>query len=164
MNKKIIIFILIFVVIFEYQYIYLPNRKKVENLNKLILKKEKEYSEFLNLCEKYKKIMEENKNTGLKIAKNKFSFFSYLNDLIDKFNLRTNIGDIKILPSEELTKYILEKIQIDINLISLEQLLSILTKIEKTEGVYITKFDMKRDKNKPYLLNISMTIECLKQK
>jgi len=163
MSKRIIILALLFIIVFEFQFIYSPNRKKLENLNILTLKKEKEYSEFLNLCEKYKKL-NENKNLSFKVVQNKFSFFSYLNDLIDKFNIKVNVGDVKIFPVEEISQYILEKMQIDLNLLSLEQLLTILDHIEKTKGIYITRFEMRRDKNKPYLLNITMTISCLKNK
>lgn len=163
MDKRIVTLVMFFILVFEFQYIYLPNKKKLENLNTLILKKEKEYTEFLNLCEKYKKSADE-QNRELKIVQNNFSFFSYLNDLIDNFNIRTNVGDVKILPSEDLSGYVLEKIQIDLTLVSLEQILSLLNRIEKSKGVYITRLEMKRDKDKPYLLNISMIISCLKQK
>ncbi|MCM8818254.1 MAG: hypothetical protein NC915_02070 [Candidatus Omnitrophica bacterium] len=163
MDKRIVVLLILFVIIFEFQYIYMPNRKKLENLNALILKKEKEYTEFLNLCEKYKKSENEH-SKGLKVVPGDFSFFSYLNDLIDNFNIRANVGDLKILPSEDISQYLLEKIQIDLNLMSLEQTLSLINKIEKTKGLYITRFEMKRDKDKPYLLNISTIISCLKQK
>ncbi|MCM8803939.1 MAG: hypothetical protein NC833_01630 [Candidatus Omnitrophica bacterium] len=164
MDRKILIFIILFIFIFELQYIYLPNSKKVKNLNNLITKKENEYNEFLKLCERYKKMGEKKESSNFKIASQNFSFFSYLNNLIDKTNIRTNISDIKILPKEEIENYIMEKIQIDINLISLEQLLSILNQIEKTRGLYIFQFEIKRDKNKPYFLNVSIGIICLKQK
>lgn len=164
MDRKILFFLLLFICIFEFQYIYLPNIRKVDNLNNLIIKKEKEYNEFINLCEKYKKMGEKKENNSFKVTSSKFSFFSYLNDLVDKVGIRTNIGDIKILPKEEIENYTIEKIQIDLNLVSLEQILSILTQIEKTKGVYIFLFEMKRDKNKPYFLNVSIGMVCLKQK
>jgi hypothetical protein len=84
--------------------------------------------------------------------------------LIDKTGIKTNINDIKILPKEEIEKYVLEKIEVEINLISLDQLLSLLSKIEKTNGIYIFKYEMKRDKNKPYFLNVSIGLICLKEK
>ncbi|MCX7916744.1 MAG: hypothetical protein N2589_01255 [bacterium] len=164
MDRKIIFLIIGFILLFEYQYIYLPNRKKIRNLENLLLKKEKEYEEFIILCEKYKKVESEEKKSYLKTVSEKFSFFSYLNDLIDSVSLRTNVNNIKILNKEELQNYNLEKIQLEINNISIEQLISLLNKIEKTNGIYVTQFEMKRDKNKPYFLNISMTISCLKQK
>ncbi|HOK56288.1 MAG TPA: hypothetical protein PKV21_02130 [bacterium] len=164
MDRKIILTFVIFIIIFEYQYIYLPNKKKIKNLDSIILKKEKEYKEFIELCEKYKKGEVEKKDTTVNVVSDKFSFFSYLNDLIENSSIKTNFGDIKILPREEIDEYIMEKIQIDINLITLEQLLSILNKIEKTKGIYISQFEMKRDKNKPYLLNVSMIITCLKNR
>ena len=164
MDRKIILIFIAFVFIFEYRYIYTPFRKKNKNLDNLILKKEKEYNEFLELCEKYKKGEIKEKEPSLKIASAKFSFFSYLNDLIENLQIKTNVGDIKILPKEETEEYFIEKIQIEMNLITLEQLLNILNKIEKTKGIYISQFEMKRDKNKPYLLNTSMIISCLKEK
>lgn len=162
MDKKILFLGIIFVLIFEFQYIYLPNKRKLENIEKLISKKEKEFGEFLELCEKYKK--NEKGNDKLKTASDKFSFFTYLNDLIDGERIRENVSEIKILPREENEKYILEKIQITLNLISLEKLLSLLEKIEKTKGLYIVQFEERRDKNKPYLLNTSIIIGCLKSK
>ncbi|MGC8976968.1 MAG: hypothetical protein ACP5OB_05030 [Candidatus Ratteibacteria bacterium] len=164
MDRKIFFLILVFIIIFEFQYIYLPNRKKIKNLDKLIIQKEKQYIEFLDLCEKYKKTKGKKNENQIKYAPLKFSFFTYLNDLIEKTGIKTNIQDIKILPKEEIGRYILEKLEIDLNLITLEQTLSILSQIERTKGVYITYFEMKRDKNKPYLLNLSMGISCLKQK
>lgn len=162
MDKKILFLAIIFVLIFEFQYIYLPNKRKLENIEKLISKKEKEFEEFLQLREKYKK--NEKGNDKLKTTSDKFSFFTYLNDLIDGERIRENVGEIKILPREENEKYILEKIQITLNLISLEKLLSLLEKIEKTKGLYIVQFEERRDKNKPYLLNTSIIIGCLKSK
>lgn len=163
MDRKIILTFIAFILIFEYQYIYVPNKKKIKNLDNIILKKEKEYDEFIDLCEKYKKDENKEKDISFKIVPNKFSFFTYLNDLIETLAIKTNVNDIKILPKEEFDEYFLEKIQIEINLITIEQLLSILNKIEKTKGIYISQFEMKRDKNKPYLLNISMIISCLKR-
>ncbi|MCM8772137.1 MAG: hypothetical protein NC926_05360 [Candidatus Omnitrophica bacterium] len=163
MDRKILILLLLFIIIFEYQFIYSPNKRKIKNLEALIEKKEKEYREFLELCEKYKNLKKD-EMVSFKIVDKNFSFFTYLNNLIDKFNLKGNVGEIKILPSEELSGYNLEKIQFNLNLINLEQLLSILEMIEKTKGVYITRFEISRDKNKPYLLNLSMIITCLKKK
>ena len=164
MDRKIVIFLSIFILIFEFRYIYLPNKKKFDNLKKLISKKEEEYKEFINLCEEYKKIEENKEKQNFKIVSVKFSFFSYLNDLIDKVGIKTNINDIKILPKEEVKEYVFEKIEVELNLISLEQLLSLLNQIEKTKGIHIFKFEMKRDKNKPYLLNVSLGLVCVKQK
>jgi hypothetical protein len=164
MDRKIILIFIVFVIIFEYQYIYTPYRKKNKNLDNLILKKEKEYNDFVELCERYKKGEFKEKKSYLEIASDKFSFFSYLNDLIDSSQIKSNVGDIKILPKEETEEYLVEKIQIEINLITLEQLLIILNKMEKTKGIYISQFEMKRDKNKPYFLNTSMIISCLKEK
>jgi hypothetical protein len=164
MDKRILVFLILFVLVFEFKYIYLPNKKKLDNLTKLISKKEEEYKEFINLCEEYKKTGENKESQSFKVASHKFSFFSYLNDLIDKTGIKTNINDIKILPKEEIEKYVLEKIEVEINLISLDQLLSLLSKIEKTNGIYIFKYEMKRDKNKPYFLNVSIGLICLKEK
>jgi len=164
MDKRILVFLILFVLVFEFKYIYLPNKKKLDNLTKLISKKEEEYKEFINLCEEYKKTGENKESQSFKVASYKFSFFSYLNDLIDKTGIKTNINDIKILPKEEIEKYVLEKIEVEINLISLDQLLSLLSKIEKTNGIYIFKYEMKRDKNKPYFLNVSIGLICLKEK
>jgi len=164
MDRRILIFLILLILIFEFRYIYLPNRKKLENLTKLVSQKEEEFKEFVNLCEEYKKYGEKREKQFLKITSSKFSFFSYLNDLIDKTGIKTNINDIKILPKEEIEKYVLEKIEIELNLISLEQLLSLLNQIEKTNGIYIYRYEMKRDKNKPYFLNVSLGLICLKEK
>jgi hypothetical protein len=164
MDRRILVFLVLFILVFEFKYIYLPNKKKLDNLTKLVSKKEEEYREFINLCEEYKKTGENKENQGFKVASQKFSFFSYLNDLIDKTGIKTNVNDIKILPREEIEKYVLEKIEVELNLISLEQLLSLLSQIEKTNGIYIYKYEMKRDKNKPYLLNVSIGLTCLKKK
>jgi len=164
MDRRILVFLILFIFVFEFKYIYLPNKKKLDNLTKLISKKEEEYKEFINLCEEYKKTGENKKNQSFKVASHKFSFFSYLNDLIDKTGIKTNINNIKILPKEEIEKYVLEKIEVEINLISLDHLLSLLSKIEKTNGIYIFKYEMKRDKNKPYFLNVSIGLICLKEK
>ncbi|MCM8784851.1 MAG: hypothetical protein NC827_00970 [Candidatus Omnitrophica bacterium] len=161
MDRRIILILIAFIIIFEYQYIYIPNKRKVKNLENLILKKEKEYNEFIELCEKYKKGEIKEKNYSVEVATDRFSLFSYLNDLIEVSSIKTNISDINILPKEKINEYLLEKIEIQINLITIEQLLSILEKLEKTKGIYIYQFEMKRDKNKPYLLNTSMIISCL---
>jgi len=164
MDRRVLIFLFLFILLFEFRYIYLPNKKKVDSVTKLISKKEEEYKEFINLCEEYKLIAQNKEKNNFKVANINFSFFSYLNDLIDKIGIKTNINNIKILPKEEIEKWLLERIEIEINLISLEQLFSLLSKIEKTNGLYIFKFEMKRDKNKPYFLNISLGLICLKQK
>ncbi|MFN4226948.1 MAG: hypothetical protein ACK4F0_02250 [Candidatus Ratteibacteria bacterium] len=162
MDKRIILILIVFIIIFEYQYIYAPNKRKVKNLESLILKKEREYNEFIELCEKYKESKSKENDTSLQFASEQFSFFSYLNDLIETLAIKTNVSDINILPKEKVDEYTLEKIEVQINLITIEQLLSMLEKLEKTKGIYIHQFEMKRDKNKPYLLNISMVISCLK--
>jgi Tfp pilus assembly protein PilO len=40
MDKRILVFLILFVLVFEFKYIYLPNKKKLDNLTKLISKKE----------------------------------------------------------------------------------------------------------------------------
>ncbi|MCM8832518.1 MAG: hypothetical protein NC816_01135 [Candidatus Omnitrophica bacterium] len=162
MDRRIILVLIAFIVIFEYQYIYVPNKKKIKNLENLISKKEKDYNEFIELCEKYKRGEIEKREHSVEVVSDKFSLFSYLNDLIEFSTIKTNVSDINILPKEDIKEYILEKIELQINLITIEQLLSILEKLEKTKGIYIYQFEMKRDKNKPYLLNVSMIISCLK--
>lgn len=163
MDRKIIWLGILLIIIFEYQYIYSPDKRSAKNLDILILKKEKEFNEFLELCEKYKKTEEKKKNAeDIKFVSEKFSIFSFLNDLIIKNNLKTNVSDIKILPFEKINNFIIEKIQIQINYLKLEQLLFLLEEIEKTNGVYINEFKMERDKEKPYFLNTSIIIGCLK--
>ncbi|MCM8767616.1 MAG: hypothetical protein NC921_02395 [Candidatus Omnitrophica bacterium] len=162
MDRRIILVLIAFIVIFEYQYIYVPNKKKIKNLENLISKKEKDYNEFIELCEKYKRGEIEKREHSVEVVSDKFSLFSYLNDLIEVSTIKTNVSDINILPKEDIKEYILEKIELQINLITIEQLLSILEKLEKTKGIYIYQFEMKRDKNKPYFLNVSMIISCLK--
>lgn len=164
MNKNLLILVIFAGILFEYQFIYSPNIRKIKNLNNLLTKKEKEYQEFLFLCEEYKKReIGEAKRENFKTVSKNFSFFSYLNDLIEKINLKSNMGEIKILPKENKNDFIIEKLKISINLISIEQLVSFLNSIEKTEGVYITQLEMQRNKEKPSLLDIEIVIMCLKK-
>lgn len=162
MDRRKIAVIIIFLLLFELRFIYIPAKKKVTSLDRNIAVKQKDRETLLNLCEEYRKRAE--KEVLLRIAKKEFSLLSYTGNLIEKKNLEKNITGLQPLRAEKKGELVFESVRMGLKGITLKDIYEFLYDIEKTaNGIYTSEFRMQRVKDKPHLLDVEMELFVMKK-
>ncbi|MCK9266789.1 hypothetical protein M0P98_07980 [bacterium] len=158
-DKKMLILIIIFVFVFEYKFIYMPGRKKLETVNKIVSQKQSDMELLEKLCSEYELTKKNEEDTLLKTADSDFSLFSFLGKIIEKQNLEKNISSIKPLPIIEKESFLIEKIRISVDNVTLQQIYDFLYSIETSRNaIYVPEYRMKRNKEKEFLLGVEMEL------
>jgi len=145
----------------EFRFVYIPVKKRITSLDKLIAAKHQDRETLLKLCDDYRK-----KGTGeepLKIASKRFSLLSYTGNLIEKRNLEKNITGLQPLRTDKKGDLLVESVRIGLKGITLQQLYEFLYGIEKAQnGIYVPDFRMQKEKDAPYLLDMEMELLAVK--
>jgi len=155
--KQIIILIFIAILIFMYQFIFIPGKKKLNSLREEVIRKSDEYKLLKSLCKDYQMKMSQN-SVQIKFAEENFSLISFLG----KMGLKENIKEVKPLLEEKKDNLVFCRVKISIENITLEKLIGFLQKVESENFIYIPTFQMKRNKDKPFLLNTEMELLVIK--
>jgi hypothetical protein len=163
-NKNFFALMLIFLLIIQYRFLYLPGKNRIDYLNSSIVKKESEFETLQKLCTEYKEQEStEDKNT-VKIAREGFSLFSYTGALITNQNLEKNIDGIQPLPVSIKEGFSIERVKLTLKDITLKQMYDFLYKIETSgDTIYIPEFRMHRNKEKNFLLSTEMELTTVKK-
>jgi|LSQX01.2.fsa_nt_gb hypothetical protein len=158
-DKKMLILIIIFVFVFEYKFIYMPGKKKLETVNKIVSQKQSDMELLEKLCSEYELTKKSEEDTLLKTAGSDFSLFSFLGKIIEEQNLEKNISSIKPLPIIEKESFLIEKIRISVDNVTLQQIYDFLYSIETSQNaIYVPEYRMKRNKEKEFLLGVEMEL------
>jgi hypothetical protein len=163
-NKNFFALMLIFLLIIQYRFLYLPGKNRIDYLNSSIAKKESELETLQKLCIEYKaQERTEDKNT-VKIAREGFSLFSYTGGLITNHNLEKNIEGIQPLSVSKKEGFSIERVKLTLKDITLKQLYDFLYEIETSrDTIYIPEFRMHRNKEKNFLLGTEMELIAVKR-
>ncbi|MDD3726163.1 MAG: hypothetical protein PHI44_03095 [Candidatus Ratteibacteria bacterium] len=162
MDKKKIAVIIVFLILLEFRFVYIPAKRKVLTLDRSITARQKDRDTLIRLCEEYKEKGEGNE--PLKIAGKEFSLLSYTGNLIEKRQLGKNVTGLQPLGTNTKDSVSIEYLRMGIRDITLQQLYDLLYDIEKTpEGIYISEFRMQKIKDKPHLLNVEIELFVAKE-
>jgi len=162
-GKKLVLLLSFAVVLFLYQFVFLPGKKKLCSLESLTAKKVSDYTLLKTLCEKYKKSLESKTIFEPEYADKRFSLLSFLGEIIEEMKLKNNMKEVKPLPQVKKNNLVYEKVKLTITDISLEKVYAFLQKIENSNNfVYISNFQMKKNRKNPFLLSIVMELLIIK--
>lgn len=162
-DKKLFLLIVVFVLVFEYKFIYSPGRKRLDAVNQIIEQKESDMQLLEKLCFEYELKRQREQETIVKTAAPDFSLFSYLGNLIEQKNLENNITGIKPMPHTFKESFQMEKIRLNFENITLQQIYDFLHSMENSKNaVYIPEFRMRRNREKPFFLSVEMELLSMK--
>jgi len=162
MDRKKVVLIIVFLVLLEFRFVYMPLRKKIISLDKTIIAKQKDRETLIKLCEEYKQ--KAGKEEPLRIVRKEFSLLSYAGNLIENRNLEKNITGLQPLRTDKKGNLLVESVRIGLKGITLQQLYEFLYDIEKApEGIYIPDFKMEKVKDAPHLLDVEIELLTVKE-
>jgi len=162
-NRKYLLFAVLFIILTEIKFILIPDRNRLNSLNKLISQKKSEMQELENLCRQYTDNSSKKSRNSPNISRKDFSLFSYTGNLIRKNSLERNVSGIQPLAASENEGYLIEKIRLNLNSVSLKQLYDFLYEIEISESaVYVNEFRMRRNKENPSSLTAEIVLVAIK--
>ncbi|MCM8760212.1 MAG: hypothetical protein NC832_00610 [Candidatus Omnitrophica bacterium] len=162
MDRKKIVAVVVFLILLEFRFVYIPVKKRTTYLDKLIVAKQKDREALLKLCEEYRE--KGMKRESLNLSKKEFSLLSYAGNLIEKKNLARNITGLQPLKTEKKGNFSVESVRIGLKGITLQQLYGFLYDIESTQdGIYISDFRMQKEKDATYLLDVELELLVIKE-
>jgi len=162
-NKRFFAFLLVFVVIIQLRFVYFPARNKLNSLDKLLDTKESEFAELQKLCIEYKEQQKREKEETSQIAKEKFSLFSYVGNLLTKHGIERNVSGIQPLPISEKEGFRIERVKLSLRDVQLKQLYNLLYEIEVSKNaIRIQDFRMRKEKENSYLLDAEIELVVVK--
>jgi len=163
-DKKLLILVMAVLIVFEYRFIYSPGKRKLGGLNLAISQKESDSRLLDKLCKEYQDKQLKEKDEMLLTSGPEFSLFAYLGSLIEKGKMEKNVTGIKPLPIIEKESFLVEKIGISMDNITLQQLYNFLYGLEKgSNPVYVPEFRMRRNREKQFLLSAEMELLSIKK-
>ncbi|RKY31174.1 MAG: hypothetical protein DRP67_03130 [Candidatus Omnitrophota bacterium] len=163
--RKVFILFMVFIAVFLIQFVYIPGRKKLISTRKLIMKKYDEYDQLLSLCKEYKDLSSKKNQFLQGYQKENFSLISFISEIADKYSLKPNMKEIKIYPEIKREDFVLQKVKVLFTEIELKKIYEILKNIEESKNkIYISYYNQKRNREKPFLLDVEMELYVLKKK
>ncbi|MCM8830120.1 MAG: hypothetical protein NC824_03890 [Candidatus Omnitrophica bacterium] len=162
MDKRKIVAVIVFLTLLEFRFVYIPVKKRIVSLDKLIAAKSKDRETLLKLCKEYKE--QKTKKEPLRICEKRFSLLSYTGDLIENKHLERNITGLQPIRTEKKGNLSVESLRVGLKGITLQQLYGFLYDIEHTQnGIYISEFRMQKEKDAPYLLDVDIELFVVKE-
>ena len=161
--NKILILVSIGIIIVLHQLVFVPGQKELSSLRNLAARKSVECTNLKNLCEEYLKKEQKDAGTEPNFSAADFSLLTYTGELVNRLSLRELLKEVKPMPEREKDGVVVSEVNLILENITLEQIYKILNEIEKPDNsIYISKFQMARDKRKTYLLNVKMSLFVIK--
>jgi hypothetical protein len=172
-EKNILIGGVIFVILFfGFQLAIAPVFAKRDNLDRILLDRQKALEEMWILQKKFSAVSSrfDTKAQALAQRKGDFSLFSFLDSLIQQSGIKDNVAYMKpVVKKLEKSKYMLSTVKIKFQGVYLKEFIDFLYRIELSEnGVHITSLSLlksgsKSDKN-ILLLDAVIETQILKLK
>ncbi len=164
-HRKVFILFVIFAVIFLIQFVYIPGRKKLISTRKLISKKYDEYNQLLSLCMEYKKLYSKKESIHPGYSSEDFSLISFLGEIVDKYSLKPKMREIKLYPEIIRDDSVIQKVKVVFEGLELEKVCNLLERIKESKNkIYISSYSHKRNREKPFLLDVEVELYILKKK
>ena len=153
-QNRVYILLGVFLLVILFQFIYVPSRKNIGLMQKLLKKKNADYQKLLSLIIEYKN--GENKNSIFQIAPENFSLFTFISTTIEKNFSKDEIE--KITPPEKTKKKSCTEENMDITIkdIPIEKVVFFLNLIGKQHYIFLSKFQITKNNLKPYLLTMDL--------
>jgi len=162
-GKQIFILSGFAILIFFYQFIFLPGRRQLHSLQETVMRKNRDLKLLENLCQQYQQRSGQKQNSSLKYVDNSFSLIGFIGNLTDALDLKGNVREVKPLPQLSRQEATVERLRVSMEEITLEKLCQFLKEVETRGFIYLPSFQMKRHREKPFLLNVELELTILKK-
>ncbi|MCX7705935.1 MAG: hypothetical protein N2115_06750 [bacterium] len=149
----------IVILILLYQFMCLPNIKKIREINKAYQQKQKDLQTLTNLISQYK---ERTTKANPVFAPAEFNLYLFMSRLIEMMNLRPNISRITPVTENILSNAREQHISVGIEEIELEKLLVLLGEIEKRDFLRYGYLQISRNAQKPFVVKAEIELVCYK--
>jgi len=138
-----------------YQFVCAPGIRKIKDLNKTYIQKQKELETLNNLISQYK--ARTTQSTTL-FAPSNFNLYLFVSKSIDMIDSKSRISRITPVTESILLNAIEQHITIGIEEIELEKLLMLLDEIEKRDFLRFGYLQISRNAQKPFVVKAEMEI------
>jgi hypothetical protein len=162
--NKLVLLIIAGLMVFEYQFVFIPGRKKLNSISRIISQKKEDSRLLQKLCDEYKSIKKTENRSIIKFTDDNFSVFSFVGETIEKQNLNSNVRGIKPFPVEKEESFETERVKLSMENIALKDLYTFLKTIEGQGTVYVSEFRLSRNKRKPFFLSAEIELITFKNK
>lgn len=163
-EKKFILLMVLFVLVFQYRFIYIPAQSRIDYLDNAIAQKNEDIQLLQRLADDYKSKQLTAEESAVKISSKDFSAFNYIGDLVEELNLKSRVRGINPLPPVVKEDFITERIKISMENVTISQVYEFLSKIELSdEPLYIPEYRMNRQRERQSFLNVEMEISVFKR-
>lgn len=160
--RRVIFFGVLAVLLFCYQFAFVPGRRKLRALEQQRVQKTKDYQLLVRLAEQYRERLEKQSGQEVKPSPTSFSLLSFVVDLLENAGLKANVKEIKPLPEQLVENFVFQRVRLALADTSLESLYGFLQKLENSPAVYVPNFQLKRNKEKPFLISAELELLVIK--
>lgn len=144
-----------------YQFVCMPNLRKVREINRICQQKQKDIQTLTDLIQKYK---EKTTKGELVFAPDGFNLYLFVSRLLDTDASKTRVSRITPVSENILLNAIEQHISITIEEIELEKLLPLIAEIENRDFLRFGYLQISRNAQKPFVVKADVEIVCYKSK
>jgi hypothetical protein len=148
--------------LFFYQFAFVPGRKKLHALEQQQVQKTKDYQLLTRLAGQYRESLEKQSGQEIRPSPASFSLLSFVVDLLESAGLKANVKEIKPLPEQLVENFVFQRVRLALADTSLESIYGFLQKLESSPAVYVPNFQLKRNKDKPFLVSAELELLVIK--
>lgn len=149
----------IIILLILYQFVCLPNMRKIREINKTYQQKQKDLNTLNDLISQYK---EKTKKENPIFAPQEFNLYLFVSRLIETTDPKLRISRITPVTENILLNAKEQHISVAIEEIDLEKLLMFLEEIEKRDFLRYSFIQISRNPQKPFVVKAEVEIVCYK--
>ncbi len=163
-DKKIIFLLVLFILVFEYRFIYVPSVNKIESMDELIVQKQSDLQLLKRMAEEYRSMSIYAGQDSARLSEQDFSLFAYIGDMVEGLEMARHVRGITPLPPATREGIVTERLRMNVENVTLQQVYNLLDSIESgDEAIYVPEFRMRRQRERQSLLNAEMEIITFKR-
>ena len=168
-EKNILIAGITFVILFfGFQFGVAPVFEKRDNLGRIFKEKQKALEDMLVLKKKFSSVSNKFDADAqtLKLRKENFSLFSFLDTLVQQSGIKENVAYMKPLTKKlEKSNYMLAVVKVKLKSVYLKEFIDFLYRIESSgNGVNITSISLSKSGKEEQRLDVLIETQTLKLK
>ncbi|MCM8829017.1 MAG: type II secretion system protein GspM [Candidatus Omnitrophica bacterium] len=143
-----------------YQFVCLPNIRKIRSVNRVIEQKRKDFQTLTSLAAEYKERTAEEK---VVLAPPEFNLYLFISKAAETIGSKSRISRITPVTENILLKTVEQHISIAFEEIELEKLLMLLDEIEKRDFLRFGYLQISRNPQKPFVVKSEMELVSYKK-